>query len=434
MKLMLLVLSLAAAPASYAGSYRAEWLYQESLALYNAGKYEAALVGFMDALQEEPDHEKALEFMRRSGQKLAEKEYESDISRRDELFKDAEMINVYLPELRRKIEARLAAWQAKAVAVSSMAVSGESPALCWQAYGRLMAAAPVSADPANAFNAQASSLRLLLMKETAAAYPALAAPLDEIRKKPLSYKAPKDAAYSADERAALAAMRGAFESEGRARAAMLSARDAMALYRAGSYAESSVSWDEVLAFDPSNQQALFYGPRARGRVSGAVVSLTGGGGVSVPDIPHYGEVASAVKPAPAAQPAVAEETASARPAPAPEEKAAVAAEHAAPEASVPAVSAAAPAAPAAMKAPAASAEETASSRRAVIAVPVAPSPASGPAKSKVAADALYAKGLRFYAKGDSRAAAALWRQCLEAYPAHPRALRALERIKREIGE
>jgi len=159
MRIIITIALMLSAQLCMGSSYKAEWIYQESLTLYNKGKYEEALVGFMDALDEEPSHEKALVFMKKAGQILADRERASESRKREDILKDADIIREYLPQMRRQMQDRLSAWQRRASELAVTASGGAEPGLFWKAYEALVASAPISSDSASVFDSQTAILR-----------------------------------------------------------------------------------------------------------------------------------------------------------------------------------------------------------------------------------------------------------------------------------
>jgi|GEM_PF-6248732 len=362
------LLALLFAPPVLSASYKAETLYQASLENLNHGRLDMALIGFMDTLMEEPGDARALRFMRKTGDMLRERERRELDEARKSILEDARMLREKMPQLRLEEQKKTALWKARVLALSTASLSGQQPPeQLWSGYESLLKQVPVYSGLLNVFDGETAALRGSLTAATTTAYPALPPRAGRI-----CVSGSAAPGYGKAEKEAVGAMCSALSAEERARSAIVSAKEALSFYGEGMFAESLGFWEEVLNYDKTNPEAEFYSVRAKTQLAKINASL-----------PVYAADADSL-PSYAAL-GVPERAPEAEAAPKPQPRAAR-----------------------------------------------PPEPAKiDYAALRAKADAIYYKGLKLYASGQSRSAIELWRQCLRLVPGHQRAGRAIERAEKE---
>ena len=378
--------------------------FGRSVALFNAGRYREAMLGFMDAVVENPRDGRAMEYLKKTGARLLEEEEKTSGLKRQELLLGAEAARDKLEKYKKCRVERIAGWKLQVSRVMELASTPDNMKEAVVGYESLLLSAPVYSDGGRGYSAAAGSIKEVFYKTIKDNYPGLIDGKTTVDVRDLAAAAFINGA-SADTRGSGAHLRRTqaildeadriSHLEASLDSLFRGAAEAVRLHSAGKYGEAAPLWKELLKFDDRNEEALLYLELAAG---------------------HAEALAAAPPPA-------AEETGpSAAPA-AQDQPVAPKAVKAKKRLKVKKASAPQQAASAGPKPAVLASAGTGEEPSAVLAAP-----AGG------TADELYEKGVREFSGGNYAGAVRYWEECLRLDSQYVKAKLGLERAKREQQE
>lgn len=367
--------------------------------LFEEGRYREALLGFMDAVAEDPRDARARQYLRKTGALLLEEEKSGAAREREELLRGAEAARGKLERSDALRRNRLAGWELLAAEVRELASVPGGMEEAVSAYRKFLLKTPVYSDGAPGFSATARAVKAVLYRAVSDNHPGLPGGQKDVDGGDMAAAVflegsagnPRGSGRrSGQSQAILDEMVRIKRLEDRLDDLFGIAGEAFRFHRAGNYREAGPLWRELLEFDSGNEEALLY------------LGLAAG----------HAEKAEEKAPPPAARPpAVLRQSAK-------EKKTPKAAKTAAAPAPVPPATALA-------AADRLSAAETAAG----VQEPAAPAP-----ETEGMAGGLYEKGVREFSVENYAGAVKHWEDCLKLEPGHLKAKMGLERAKREQRE
>ncbi|MCX5792513.1 MAG: hypothetical protein NTY45_09945 [Elusimicrobia bacterium] len=132
-------------------SYASEVKFQESLQALEKGDYESAMLGFMDAVVEDPKNDLARNYLKESGRRILEIEAWTVHLRRKELLRGAETTKKQLASLKGSEAAKLREWDGAFQRAKSLAGNVDSLQEAVSAYEEFIRKTPVYAELQDAF-------------------------------------------------------------------------------------------------------------------------------------------------------------------------------------------------------------------------------------------------------------------------------------------
>lgn len=344
--------------------------------LFEEGRYREALLGFMDAVAEDPRDARARQYLKRTGALLLEEEKRGAAREREELLRGAEAARAKLERSDALRRNRVAGWELQAAEVRELASVPGGMEEAVSAYRKFLLKTPVYSEGSPGFSATAGAVKAALYRAVSDKNPGLADGQKSVGGGDVAAAVflegsagnPRGSGWrSGQSQAILDEMVRIKRLEDRLDALFGIAGEAIRFHRAGNYPEAAPLWQELLKFDSGNEEALLYLDLASSHVKKAAEKTRA--------------------PAAAARPQAAPRTAKKKKAP------------------------------------------EAGKTLAGVQEPAAPAP-----ETEGVADGLYENGVREFSVENYAGAVKHWEDCLKLEPGHLKAKMGLERAKREQRE
>ncbi|MCX5786846.1 MAG: hypothetical protein NTX59_14280 [Elusimicrobia bacterium] len=249
--------------------------FTQSAGFYERGEYKKAMLGFMDVLIEEPGNAAAARYLRDSGAMLDRQEKNGIIEEKDRLLREAAALKAAKARLRENQKRRLKAWKSVYSDVVKLAGSPETLREAVLQYEVFLKKAPAYSDGYARFTSDNAAIKKRFYKTMKSCYPVLFQNRDSVDARDLATLffatgSESDSPYKYVNTQGTEQMLGKMQEvsgfEITAETGYKTASDAFRFYADGKYEISLGLWNQLLAGDPSNEEAVFYQKLAEGRV------------------------------------------------------------------------------------------------------------------------------------------------------------------------